>query len=100
MTVRAVDMQIVVQKSAEIAQSRYPRDAKTRLQLQQQAQVLQQRTQIENRQIKYTQKAEHAIIRDDEGKKDSKGYKKRDQKKEKRKKATKNIQSGRIDIKI
>ncbi len=103
MTIRAVDMQIVVQKSSEVAQNRYARDSKTRLQLQQQAQGLQQRNQIENRQIKDMQKTEKTTIHkdsDNKEKKSKKDHKKQDSKKNKKKKAPINSQSCRIDIKI
>ena len=52
MTVRPVDLQVVVQKSAELMKSRQEEAARTRLQLQQQAQQLQQKEKVQNPQVK------------------------------------------------
>lgn len=63
MTVRPVDLQVVVQKSAELMKSRQEEAARTRLQLQQQAQQLQQKERIENRKVKNLEKAQKSSTR-------------------------------------
>lgn len=100
MTVRAVDMQIVVQKSAEIMKDRYLEDSKTRLQMQQQAQMVQQKSLVENHQVKNAQGAENNAIHNNKEKSDDRQNRGNDKKKNKKKKTMVNSHSCTIDVKI
>ena len=100
MTVRAVDMQIVVQKAAEVVKNRHQEDSKTRLQLQQQAQLLTAKQRVENRQIKDVQKTEKSMIHINKDKSGSRQNRGQDSKKERKDKETGSYSSGTIDINI
>jgi hypothetical protein len=100
MTVRSVDLQVVVQKSAEIMRSQQNENSKTRLQLQHQAQQLQQKGEIDNRQVKTLQRPDKSAINENK----ERGGKKR-QNNEKGGKAKEGRQESKgsastIDIKI
>ncbi len=62
MTIRAVDLQIVVQKATEVMKNQQQENSKTRLLMHQQAQQLQKKEQIANHQITNLQKPDKSAI--------------------------------------
>lgn len=99
-TLRPVDLQVIIQKTSEVMKNRYQEDSKTRLQLQQQAQQLQQKERIENRQVKSAQKTERNAVHSKKEKDDGRKNQGHDKNRKEKQKETKGGRASTIDIKI
>jgi hypothetical protein len=100
MTIRSVDLQVVVQKASEVMRNRQNEDSKTRIQLQQQAQQLHHKEHIDSRQVKMMQKPGRTAINEKENRgKNNEQRQKKGTTKKGQKQRTKDGTST-IDIKI
>lgn len=66
MSVRSVDMQVVLQKTAEVMKNQQHDSSKMRMQQQQLAQQVQQKTELDDRQVNVLEKANQPGIRDED----------------------------------
>ncbi|MBA1333884.1 MAG: hypothetical protein HPY66_0277 [Firmicutes bacterium] len=65
MSVRSVDMQVILQKTAEVMKNQHLDSSKARMQQQQLAQQVQQKTELDGRQVNVLEKTNQPQIRDE-----------------------------------
>lgn len=100
MTIRSVDLQVVIQKASEVMRNQQNETSRTRVALQQQAQQLQQQQRIDDKQVKNMQKPGKSAINKKNGRGNEKEDNRKRNKSSKKEKHKRGKNTSTIDVKI